>query len=93
MSAIVHAGEAAHAARRRRYSSKAAGLAAVLLALAATGCAAPVVTPIAGDPADPHVPVRPTAYRSTIGGYISQRPVEPGPWRRQNEQVTPGGRS
>jgi hypothetical protein len=41
------------------------------------------------DPADPRTPVRATAYRSTVGPYTSQRPVEPVPWPEQNERVTP----
>ena len=28
-------------------------------------------------------------YESALGGYVSRRPVEPKPWREQNERVTP----
>ncbi len=41
------------------------------------------------DPSDPGVRVPAIAYRSTLGRYTSQRPVEPAPWREQNERVTP----
>ena len=37
--------------------------------------------------ADARVPA--TAYRPVLGGYVSQRPVEPAPWREQNERVAP----
>jgi hypothetical protein len=30
---------------------------------------------------------------SNIGSYKSQRPVSPGPWREQNEQVAPAPKS
>ncbi len=33
--------------------------------------------------------VPPSAYRSTLGSYTSQRPVEPTPWREQNERIAP----
>jgi hypothetical protein len=28
-----------------------------------------------------------------LGGYVSQRPVEPAPWRERNERVAPQPRS
>lgn len=46
--------------------------------------------PVAGaDPADPSARVAPVRYQSALGGYASQRPVEPGDWREQNRRVTP----
>jgi hypothetical protein len=45
------------------------------------------------DPADPQAPAPRVDYRSTIGTYKRQRPVEPGPWREQNERVTPQPKS
>ena len=41
------------------------------------------------DPADPSAPVPAVGYRSTTASHVSQRPVAPQPWRRQNERVTP----
>lgn len=50
----------------------------------------PVSTPFAGgDPSDPSAPVPKTRYQSTLGGYVSQRPVAPSSWREQNERVAP----
>jgi hypothetical protein len=75
--------------RRSRESTVAAGLTALAAGFLLAGCslaAAPIVGP---DPSDPKVRVRPVSYRSTIGSYKSQRPVEPSDWREQNERVTP----
>jgi hypothetical protein len=41
------------------------------------------------DPSDPQAPARPAAYRSVIGPYAGQRPVEPSPWRDQNDRLAP----
>jgi hypothetical protein len=61
--------------------------------LLATACAAPPPAPWAGaDPADPSVRVKPVGYRSTVAPYTPQRPVEPAPWREQNERVAPATR-
>lgn len=40
----------------------------------------------AADPAA-HVPAN--SYRPVFSGYTSQRPVEPAPWREQNDRVAP----
>ena len=40
-------------------------------------------------PADPQARVPAASYRPVTGGYASQRPVEPLPWRERNERVTP----
>ena len=62
----------------------------VALCLLTAGCVATPGKPIAGiDPSAENVRVPSAGYRSTTGGYISQRPVEPGPWREQNERITP----
>jgi hypothetical protein len=45
------------------------------------------------DPADPGAGAPRVGYRSTIGSYKSQRPVEPGPWAEQNEPVAPQPKS
>jgi hypothetical protein len=60
------------------------------LVLVIGGCtAAPRLHAFADDPADPSARVPATGYRSTVGGYTSLRPVDPLPWREQNERVTP----
>ena len=45
------------------------------------------------DPSDPGARAPRLDYRSTIGSYKSQRPVEPGPWGEQNQGVTPQPKS
>jgi hypothetical protein len=63
---------------------------AAFAALALTGCAAaPPPLLVQGNPADAKSPVRPVAYRPVTAGYQSQRPVEPRPWRDQNDRVAP----
>jgi hypothetical protein len=65
------------------------GAFAVLAAVGVLGAcssAPPLTRP---DPSDPGAPVRPVAYRSTIGPYTSRRPVEPKPWLEQNRDVAP----
>ena len=41
------------------------------------------------DPSDPAAASAPVAYRSVVGPYQRQRPVDPTPWREQNERVAP----
>ena len=61
----------------------------IALMLLAAACK-PLSVPLAGgDPSDPSVPVPPVRSPSSLGSYERQRPVEPGPWRQQNERVTP----
>lgn len=61
-----------------------------LLAFAAHGCGGAPTAPIAGaDPVDPQAHVAGATYRPALGSYIAQRPVEPGPWREQDEHVRP----
>lgn len=68
----------------------AAALAAVALAAGLSACVATPSALLGGvDPSDPSSPVPTTGYRSTLGSYVSQRPVEPGSWREQNERVAP----
>jgi hypothetical protein len=63
---------------------------AISIILLGQSCSPPPPSPFTGsDPSDPRTPVRATVYRSTVGPYTSQRPVEPVPWREQNERVTP----
>jgi hypothetical protein len=83
---MAHGLPAARVARATRRLS----VAAVCLPLAAC-----FGTPdrLAGpDPSHPAAPVPPAAYRSTLGGYTSRRPVDPAPWREQNERVAPAHR-
>ncbi len=62
----------------------------IVLALVGHGCSAAPPSPVTGpDPANPRAPVPSSAYRSTLGSYTSQRPVEPTPWREQNERIAP----
>ena len=64
-----------------------------LLCLPFAACVSAPEPPVAGpDPADPQVRVPATAYRPVLGGYSSQRPVEPAPWRERNERVAPAER-
>ncbi|MBX4906800.1 MULTISPECIES: hypothetical protein [Rhizobium] len=32
---------------------------------------------------------RPIAYRSPVSGYVGRQPVDPKPWRRQNDLQSP----
>jgi hypothetical protein len=62
---------------------------ALALALLAAACKPASVPIAAADPADPAALVPATRYQSTLGTYVSQRPVEPSAWREQNERVAP----
>ena len=58
------------------------------------GCSGAPPAPLAAaDPSDPGARAPPVGYRSTIGSYKSQQPVEPAPWGEQNERVAPGPKS
>jgi hypothetical protein len=62
----------------------------VLLCLLTAACLSTPERPAAGaGPSDPKVRVPAAAYRPILGGYVSQRPVEPAPWREQNDRVAP----
>ncbi len=69
---------------RAAAAAKALGVAAVCFLLASCG-----PPPRLAAVADPDVRVPPATYRSVLGGYRSQRPVEPTSWREQNERVAP----
>ena len=77
------------------FQIKFGALAALLaLTLLLAGCSAPPASPLAeSDPSNPAARAPRVGYRSTVGPYKSQRPVSPGPWREQNEQVTPAPKS
>lgn len=92
MSAHIPASCAATAAAVIRPFQIRLGVLAILpaVALLIAGCAAAPPLPLAGpDPADPGARVPGVDYRSTLGGYRSQRPAEPAPWGEQNERVAP----
>ena len=79
---------------RRRNASSGAPIASLLslflLAPLTLGCSGAPPPPLAAaDPSDPAARAPPVGYRSTIGSYKSQRPVEPAPWGEQNERVAP----
>jgi hypothetical protein len=60
------------------------------LAIILAGCTDAPRLPVAGpDPADPGARAPRVDYRSTIGSYKSQRPVDPAPWGEQNQRVAP----
>lgn len=62
--------------------------AALLGALLLAGCSSRPMVALA-DPANPAASVRPAVYRPVTAGYESRRPVEPRPWREQNDRVAP----
>ena len=64
-------------------------LASILLfAVVIQGCAATPMTPFAGpDPPDASARIPAVSYHSTIGSFATQRPVEPGAWKKENEPV------
>jgi hypothetical protein len=62
----------------------------LVLALLAQGCRGGPPSPFMGpDPSNPQARAPRSTYRSTVGSYTSQRPVDPAPWREQNERVAP----
>ena len=96
MSTHAHAATAAIPAAGRnpfRTCFPASAL-AVLGILLLSGCVTAERLLVAGnDPSDPSAPVPAVGYRSTTASHVSQRPVMPAPWRRQNERVTPQPKS
>lgn len=65
-------------------------VALVLLGIVLQACSgAPAAPGLQPNPSNPQARVKPAAYRGVLGGYTSQRPVEPLPWRERNERVTP----
>jgi len=90
MSVYRRARSAAFARLRASLRPSVRALAALALAAIVAGCWSVPPAPFAGpDPSDPSSPARPLGYRSTIAPYARQRPVDPKPWRQQNEQVAP----
>lgn len=65
-------------------------LGVVGLCLLAAACSTPPDRlAVDSGPADPNVRSSVASYRSVLNGYTSQRPVEPAPWREQNDRVAP----
>jgi hypothetical protein len=60
---------------------------AIVLSLSVSACA--VGEPGVVRAANPDVALQPVTYNSAIRGYTSQRPVEPGNWQEQNQNVAP----
>ncbi|MCA2372689.1 hypothetical protein ATU3B_13770 [Agrobacterium genomosp. 3 str. CIP 111-78] len=63
------------------------------LPLFASGCAATLPPEViaSGDLADLPVDVRPVHYHSPVAGYTHRVPVDPKPWRNQNDAQAPDG--
>lgn len=63
------------------------------LSLLASGCAATLPPDViaSGDLAASQSQVRPLRYASPVSGYTHRVPVDPQPWRNQNDAQTPEG--
>ena len=61
---------------------------AVVIALAISACSSPLPSSYVRS-ADPSAATPAVVNSSVVRGYISQRPVEPGSWLEQNQNVTP----
>jgi len=65
----------------------------LMLATLLHGCAAAPPSPFVGpDPLDAAARAPAVGYRSTVTPFTSRRPVEPAPWREQNERVAPAAK-
>jgi hypothetical protein len=81
---------AAEAAMVRQRAALGRVLAAAMLATLTAACAATAPSPLARiDPASASARVPPLKYRSTLGTYASQRPVEPAPPAAPSAPGTP----
>ena len=61
---------------------------AVAIALAVSACSSPLPSNYVRS-ADPSAATPAVVNSSVVRGYISQRPVEPGSWLEQNQNVAP----
>ncbi|PDT21284.1 hypothetical protein [Rhizobium hidalgonense] len=60
------------------------------LPLVVGGCASTLPPDVVVSAAAVEQPsARPAAYRSPISGYVVRQPVDPKPWRRQNDPQSP----
>ncbi|MBY5807172.1 hypothetical protein ELI13_10315 [Rhizobium ruizarguesonis] len=60
------------------------------LPLLVGSCASTLPPDVVASPAAVEQPsARPAAYRSPISGYVTRQPVDPKPWRRQNDLQSP----
>lgn len=74
-----------------RWNTKLGLAGAALAALSVAGCSAAQPLPRAAAAADAGITVPAARYSSVTAPYTRQRPVEPLPWREQNERVAPQG--
>ena len=96
MSAHIRTFDAAGRPALARLFQIKLGALAILTGLVAllAGCTDAPRSPVAGPhPADPGARAPRVEYRSTVGAYRSQRPVDPAPWVEQNERVVPAPKS
>ncbi|WP_082766448.1 hypothetical protein [Paramesorhizobium deserti] len=65
----------------------------VAVPLFASGCAATLPPEViaSDDLADTPAEVRPVRYLSPVAGYTHRAPIDPKPWRRQNDAQSPEG--
>ncbi|WP_097135990.1 hypothetical protein [Rhizobium subbaraonis] len=65
----------------------------VALPLAASGCATTLPPDVIAShqSESAHLSVRPVGYASPFAGYTHRVPVDPKPWRLQNEAQSPEG--
>ena len=61
----------------------------VLASLLQACTGAPRSPTVGPDPSQPSARTRAVGYRSTTAPYVTRRPVDPAPWREQNERVGP----
>ncbi|WP_246642616.1 hypothetical protein [Rhizobium croatiense] len=60
------------------------------LPLVCGGCASTLPPDVVASSAAVEEPsARPVAYRSPVSGYVTRQPVDPKPWRRQNDLQSP----
>lgn len=59
------------------------------LAVLLAACSSVPETSTAGGPADPGARVPRQSYTPVTAGTVDYKPVEPQPWKRQNENVAP----
>lgn len=80
-------------ARSARVSVRVAAIGFATLLLAGCGASTQNRLLAGAAPSEPSSPTRPVGYSSVTAGYVSQRPVNPAPWRQRNEHVTPPPKS